>query len=130
MKTAYPICRILLGLVFTVFGANGFLHFIPQPPMAGNAGAFMTVLFGSGFYALVFATQLIAGILLLIGRYVPLALALLAPVLANVLVFHLTMQPAGIAPGLVSTILWIVCVVRNWPAFAPLFEARSRLANK
>ena len=126
MTIAYTICRILLGIIFVVFGANGFAHFIPQPPMSGNAGTFMGVLFGSGFFALVFATQFIAGALLLVGRYVPFALALLAPVLANILVFHITMQPAGLPPGIVATILWVVCVVRNKAHFAPLFESATR----
>ncbi len=127
MKIAYPACRLLLGLMFTVFGANGFLHFIPQPPMpAGFMAQFMGVVFGSGYFVLIFATQLVAGILLLAGRYVPFALALLAPVLANILVFHITMQPAGLPPGIVATILWIVCVVRNKAHFAPLFESTTR----
>ena len=129
MKIAYLVCRLLLGLIFTVFGANGFLHFIPQPPMAsGFAAQYMTVMFGSGYFVLVFATQLVAGILLLVGRYVPFALALLAPLLANILVFHITMQPAGLPPGTLATILWIVCVLRNKAHFAPLFESTTRVA--
>jgi uncharacterized membrane protein YphA (DoxX/SURF4 family) len=129
MKIAYLICRLLLGIMFTVFGANGFLHFIPQPPFPpGFAMQYMGAIFGSGYFALIFATQLLAGILLLFGRYVPLALALLAPVLANILFFHLTMEPAGIPPGIVATLLWVVCVLNNKAHFLPLFESKTRTA--
>jgi uncharacterized membrane protein YphA (DoxX/SURF4 family) len=126
MAIASTIARILLGIMFTVFGANGFLHFIKMPPMDGYAGQFMGALFGSGMYVLVFATQLLSGILLLIGRYVALAVALLAPVLAVILVFHITMAPAGIGPGLVATILWVVVVVRYRNHFTSLFDAMAR----
>ena len=124
MKAGFTIARVLLGLMFTIFGANGFLHFIPQPALPhGFAMEFMAALFGSGFYVLVFATQLVAGILLLVGRYVPFALALLAPVIANILVFHLTMEPAGFLPGTVALALWIACVYRAREHFVPLFTS-------
>jgi uncharacterized membrane protein YphA (DoxX/SURF4 family) len=122
MKILYLVARILLGLIFTVFGLNGFLHFLPMQTPPGEAGQFLGVIFQSGFYVLIFATQAIAGILLLVGRFVPFALALLAPVIANILVFHLTMAPAGIAPGLVALVLWVLEVSAARKHFAPLFE--------
>jgi len=122
VRVAYIVARVLLGLMFTVFGLNGFLHFLPAPMPPGLAGQFLGVIFQSGFYVLIFATQTVAGILLLAGRFVPFALALLAPVIANILVFHLTMAPAGIAPGLVALVLWILAVFAARKHFMPLFE--------
>jgi uncharacterized membrane protein YphA (DoxX/SURF4 family) len=126
MAIASTIARILLGIIFTVFGANGFLHFLKMPPMDGYAGQFMSVMFGTGMYVLVFATQLVSGVLLLIGRYVAFALALLAPVIAVILVFHITMAPAGIGPGLLALVLWLVVVARYKSHFVPLFQATAR----
>ena len=126
MRLVFIVARILLGLMFTVFGLNGFLHFLPMQMPSGLAGQFLGVIFRSGFYVLVFATQTLAGILLLVGRFVPFGLALLAPVIANILVFHVTMEPAGIAPGLVALVLWILAVIAARKHFAPLFEPLVR----
>jgi len=103
MKIIVLIARLLLGLVFVVFGLNGFLQFLPQPPIGGMAGDFVTVLAHSHYTYLVFGVQFIAGVLLLTNQFVPLAVAMLAPMLANILTFHLTMQPAGLPPGIVAT---------------------------
>jgi putative oxidoreductase len=122
MKIAQTVARILLGLMFLVFGLNGFLHFIPAPPIPGLAGQFATVLFESHFYVLVFGAQTIAGALLIIKQYVPVALFVLAAVLANILTFHITMQPEGIGPGLVATVLWFIVALPYRSRFAPIFE--------
>ncbi|MBD5654587.1 MAG: hypothetical protein IAI50_05325 [Candidatus Eremiobacteraeota bacterium] len=109
MKLASTIGRYLLGIMFTVFGANGFLHFISQPPPASPlALQFLTAAVTSHFMVLIFLLQLIAGILLLIDRLVPLALVVLAAILTNILNYHITMDPGGIGPGLVATLLWIL----------------------
>ena len=79
MKYAFVIARVLLGLVFTVFGLNGFLHFFPNLPVPGLAGQFMGALLGSHYYVIAFGTELIGGVLLLSNRYVPLALTILGP---------------------------------------------------
>jgi uncharacterized membrane protein YphA (DoxX/SURF4 family) len=126
MKPLTLVARLLLGLVFSVFGLNGFLAFIPAPPMAGPAGAFIGAMAGSHYLFLVSGTQLVAGVLLLSNRFVPLALALLAPMLANILVFHLTMQPAGIPPGIVASLLWGFLAFRFRSYFAPIFVARAQ----
>ena len=125
MKIAVTICRILLGFMFTVFGLNGFFHFIPQPPPANSlAIQYMTVLTASHYFAVVFLFEIIAGVLLLSGRFLPLALALLAPVLVNILLYHSLMDPAGLPVAGFATILWIVIFVRFRPAFRGLFESR------
>src|SRR5437660_12751996 len=88
MKTASVIARYLAGVIFLVMGLNGFLHFIPFPPPPGVGGQFMGALYVSHYLWVVFAFQVIAGVLLLVNRYVPLAVAGLAPVIAHILVFH------------------------------------------
>jgi len=109
VKVAALITRILLGLMFTIFGLNGFIHFLQMPAPANPlAVQYMTVLTESHYFAFVFLVQLIAGILLLIGRFVPLALALLAPVLANILLYHSLMDPSGLPLGIFATLLWLV----------------------
>jgi putative oxidoreductase len=113
MKIAALIARILLGIMFTVFGLNGFLHFIPQPPLPPGAMAtFTEVLVTSHYDVFIFAVQLLCGVLLLTNQFVPLALTLLGPVIANILVFHITMQPAGLPPGLLAFILWAILAWR------------------
>src|SRR5467141_5012014 len=83
MKTASAIARYLAGVIFLVFGLNGFLNFIPLPPPGGIAGQFMGALYASHYLWVIFGFQVIAGLLLLVNRYVPLAVAILAPVLVN-----------------------------------------------
>src|SRR5450755_4034552 len=122
---AYHIPRILLGLLFTLAGGSiVFLIGHPPPPMPGFAGDFMKVVFGSRFVLFTDGVQFVCGVLLLANRYVPLALTILAGILANILVFHLTMQPIGIFPGLIATILWFVMAWQIRDHFAPLLAAR------
>jgi len=102
------ISRLLLGLMFTVFGLNGFLHFIPMQPMPDAVGPVMAGFAASIYiFPFVFLTQLIAGILLLVGAFVPLALVMLAPVVLHILFFHLFLAPAGIGAGAFAAILVI-----------------------
>src|SRR6201995_3788748 len=99
MKTASPIARYLLGLMFTVFGLNGFLNFIHQPPPPNPlATQFFVAISASHFSAFFFAVQVLGGLLLLSGFFVPLALTLLAAELYNILAFHLALESgSGIA---------------------------------
>lgn len=125
MKYAYVTARVLLGLVFTVFGLNGFLHFLSTPLLPGLAGQFMGALYGSHYHAVVFGTQLIGGVLLLSDSYVPLALTLLGPVIVNILSFHLFLERGGITPAIVVTVLWFVVFSQVRRSFAGLFVARK-----
>jgi len=120
VKITSTIARILLGVIFTIFGLNGFLHFIPSPPLNGDVLQFLTVIVASHFYVLIFGVQLICGVLLLVNQYVPLALVTLAAVLANILTFHITMQPQGIPPALIAVVLWILTALPLRAQFAPL----------
>jgi putative oxidoreductase len=124
MKILTHISRFLLGLIFLVFGLNGFLHFIPMPPLGGVAGQFLGALFVSNYLLVVSGLQVISGALLLINRYVPLALAILGPIIVNVLLFHALMSPAGIGPAIFAAILWGVVFVSVRSAFAGVFQAR------
>jgi putative oxidoreductase len=124
MRIVSAIARYLEGAIFLVFGLNGFLHFIPMPPPSGVAGEFMGALYVSHYLVVIFAFQLIAGVLLLVNRYVPLALAFLAPVIVNILCFHVFMAPAGLPLALFVTVLWALIFVGVRTAFAPLFQAR------
>ncbi|HEY2236437.1 MAG TPA: hypothetical protein VGK01_23405 [Candidatus Angelobacter sp.] len=125
MKYVFVMARLLLGLVFTVFGLNGFLHFIANPPLAGLAGQFMGALSGSHYYVVVFGTQLIGGVVLLSNRYVPLALTLLGPVLVNILSFHIFLSSENMAAAIVVTLLWFVVFSQVRNAFADLFVAKK-----
>jgi len=124
MRAISAIARYLAGAVFVVFGLNGFLNFIPMPPPAGIAGQFMGALYASHYLWVIFAFQLVAGVLLLANRYVPLALAMLAPVIVNILSFHVLMAPSGLPLALFVAVLWAVIFVDVRPAFAALFQAR------
>ncbi len=127
MKMAIIIARILLGLLFVVFGLNGFLHFIPQPPMPpSDMTTFATLLDRSHYMWPVFALQLLGGVLLLIGRFVPLGLTLLGPVLVNILIFHIVFQPAGLPPGAVATLLWLIVFYAYRQYFAGIFTANAK----
>ena len=106
MKYAIIIARILLGLVFAVFGSNAFLHFIPMPPMQGPAGAFIGALISSGYIYVIAALQVVGGLLLLIGaRFVPFGLTLLGPVIVNIMLYHIFLDTSGLATGCVISIL-------------------------
>jgi len=124
MKTASVIARYLGGAIFLVMGLNGFLNFIHFPPPAGIAGQFIGALYVSHYLWVIFAFQVIAGVLLLINRYVPLAVAVLAPVIVNVLCFHAFMAPSGFPLALFVAVLWAVIFVDVRPAFSGLFQSR------
>lgn len=117
--------RILLGLIFTVFGLNGFLNFLPMPPMPEGAGALLGAFVGSGYLmALVKATEVAVGLLLLSNRFVPLALTVIAPVIVNIVLFHAFLAPAGMLVPLVVLALELVLAWSYRDAFRPLLRAK------
>jgi uncharacterized membrane protein YphA (DoxX/SURF4 family) len=123
MKILTIIVRILLGLMFVVFGANAFLRFLPMPPPPPNlAGDFIKVFFASGYVYFIGGFQFVAGLLLLIGRFVPLGLTILAGIIINILIFHILMAPEGFGPAIVVTILELFLLWRYRAAFAPLLR--------
>jgi putative oxidoreductase len=113
MKIASTIARYLLGLIFLVFGLNGFLHFIPMPPPKGALAAqFGGAIFGSHYWIVIFGVQVIGGVLLLVNQFVPLALAVLGPVIVNIFFFHAFMAPEGLPLAIVVILLWSLLAVR------------------
>jgi len=123
--------RIALGLIFTVFGLNGFLNFIPQPPHPGDAGLFLGALAATGYmFPLIKGTEVIAGLLLLSGRAVPLALTLLAPVVVNIVAFHLFFEPATLALPLFTLAAGLYLAWYHRAVFAPLFATAAHEPNR
>ncbi|HEY8089195.1 MAG TPA: DoxX family protein [Polyangiaceae bacterium] len=121
-----PAARILLGLAFFVFGLNGFLHFLPQPPMSGPPAEFFGALFATGYMIpLLKGTEVLAALLLLSGRFVPLALTVLAPVLVNIVAFHLFLAPAGLPLPLVLVALEVFLAWSYRSVFAPVLNPRA-----
>jgi uncharacterized membrane protein YphA (DoxX/SURF4 family) len=120
--------RLLLGLAFFVFGLNGFLNFIPQPskPMPEGAVAFAEALMKTGYmFRLIMGTQLLVGVLLLTNRFVPLALALIAPVVVNIIAFHVFLAPSGIGPGMVVLALEVYLAWAYRKSFRPMLAMRT-----
>src|SRR5882724_8327380 len=107
MKIVTLIARLLLGLIFVVFGLNGFLNFINIGPMpSGLAGEFILALALSHYFWVVAALQVLGGALLLVNRYVPLGLVLLGPVIVNIVLYHVFLNPTGAGLAIVAVVLW------------------------
>jgi uncharacterized membrane protein YphA (DoxX/SURF4 family) len=123
MKILAVSSRVLLGLVFLVFGSNAFLHFIPMQPMPGQAGAFIGAMFASGYFYAVAVFQIVGGLLLLSGRFVPLGLTLVGPVIVNILFFHLFLEHSGLPLAIVVAVLSLIVLADRRQAFAGLVKA-------
>jgi uncharacterized membrane protein YphA (DoxX/SURF4 family) len=132
MKYLPAVARILMGLTFFVFGLNGFLQFIPKPttPMPDGAMAFFGALLNTRYMIpLVAGTQLLVGVLLLINLFVPLALVLIAPVLVNIILFHIFLDLPGIVPGTIATVLEIFLVWAYRNAYRAMVAPRAKPAT-
>jgi hypothetical protein len=126
MRIASVIARYLLGLIFLVFGLNGFLHFIPMPPPKGALAAqFGGAIFASHYWVVVFGVQVIGGVLLLVNRYVVLALVLLGPVIVNIFFFHALMAPEGLPLAIIVVVLWAILAVRYRQYLEGIFVQRA-----
>jgi putative oxidoreductase len=126
MKIIVLIARVLLGLVFVVFGLNGFLNFLSMGPMpTGLAGQFMGALFASHYYWVIAALQVVGGVLLLVNRLVPLALVLIGPVIVNILCYHVFLNHAGAPPAIVVTVLWFIVFYSKRQYFSGIFVQRT-----
>ena len=123
MKIAATIARYLLGLIFVVFGSNMFFHFIPNPPMPpGPLADFTSALNASHYIFAIGFFQVAPAILLLINRYVPLALTVLAGMIINIDLTHITMAPSGLHMAAVVSLLWLLVFLRVRSNFAGIFE--------
>jgi putative oxidoreductase len=112
------------------YGAEWLPEFHSPSPAGGIAGQFIGVLYVSYYVWVIFAFQVIAGVLLLVNRYVPLSVAVLAPVIVNILSFHALMAPSGLPLALLVAVLWAVIFVDVKPAFAALFQSRLDRSSK
>ncbi|MGH8095139.1 MAG: hypothetical protein ACREIF_16995 [Chthoniobacterales bacterium] len=125
MKILTLIVRILLGLIFVTFGLNGFLHFIPMgppPPPDSPAGQFFAAVFKTGYMQVVFACQLIAGLLLLVNLWPVLGLAILCPIVFNIVLFHATMAPSGLPLAIGVVVLTLFLVWSYWDHYQHLLR--------
>jgi len=126
MKIVTLIARLLLGLIFVVFGLNGFLNFINMGPMpSGLAGQFIVALALSHYFWLVAALQVAGGALLLLNRFVPLALVLLGPVIVNIISYHAFLNPSGAVLAIAVVILWGIVFYSRRQYFSGIFVQRT-----
>lgn len=125
MKHIPTIARLLLGLIFTVFGANMWFHFIPiPPPPDGAAKDFMFALYGSGYLTVVKVLEVAGGLLLLSGRFVNLALALIGPVVVNIALYHVFLVKGGYPMAIVLGVLSLVALASRKNFLSALLAAK------
>ncbi len=124
MKIAVLIARILLGLIFTVFGLNGFFHFLPMQLPPGDSGTLFTIMFKYGWLTFISALYVIAGVLLLIGRYIGVALTILGPIIVVILLYHVTMMPQGLPMALFVALLEVFLIYAHWHHFDAVVKHR------
>jgi len=118
--------RILLGLILLVFGLNGFLQFLPMPPLPDAAGAFLGGLAATGYmFPLIKGVEVLVGAALLLNRFVPLALTVLAPISVNIVAFHLFLDPKGLALPIIVGALNVVLAFFYRARFAGVLSARA-----
>jgi uncharacterized membrane protein YphA (DoxX/SURF4 family) len=122
MKIAVIIVRSLLGLMFVVFGLNAFLQFMPMPPQEGLIRDFTSALFKSHYFYAVAVFQIAGGLLLLIGKFVPLGLTLLGPVIVNILFTHIFLEPKGLPMALVVSAMALFLLYAHRQAFRGLVQ--------
>lgn len=123
------IARWVLGFTLVVFGLNGFLQFLPQPEPPASAGRFIGAILESGYLLeLTHAVEFIVGALLLVRRYVPLALVVLAPISVNIVAFHLVLAPVGFGPAALVALLNLYLLFAYRPTYAPLLRSRVAFA--
>lgn len=126
MKIVTLIARLLLGMMFLIFGLNGFLGFLSLGPTpTGLAGQFIGALFLSHYYWVIAGLQIIGGALLLVDRFVPLALVMLGAVIGNILLYHIFLNHSGVAFAAVVTVLWLIVFYAKRQYFSGIFVQRS-----
>jgi putative oxidoreductase len=124
MKILTIIARILLGLIFVFFGSNAFLRFLPMPPLPqGVTGEYLHAFFASGYVYFIGGLQVIGGLLLLIGRFVPLGLTILGAIIVNIWIFHILMAPEGLPPAIVVAVLELFLIWSYRDRFAGILRA-------
>ena len=122
MNAAATIARFVLGLVFVVFGLNGFLNFIPMEPVPALAGQFAAALIQSHYMVVVLTLEVLSGLLLVTNSYALLATTFIAPIIVNILLFHIFMAPADLPVAALVAALWVVSAYPYRTLLLPLFQ--------
>ena len=126
MKHLPTLARVLLGLIFAVLGTVGLLQLGPEPEMGEEAGAFMGALMDTGYlWPVIKVTEIVCGVLLILGLFVPLALLGLAPIVLNILLFHIFLAPEGVAIGVAAVILGLYVAHQHRESFSGVLQRKS-----
>jgi putative oxidoreductase len=128
MKRGVVVARVLLGVIFTFFGSNMLFNFLKTPPLTGDVATMSQLMFSHKWTLVYGVVQVAAGLMLLFGRFVPLALTLLAGMIVNIVLFHITLNPSGIGPGLLAGLLELYLVYAYRQHFAGIFSANAKPA--
>jgi uncharacterized membrane protein YphA (DoxX/SURF4 family) len=128
MKIAVLIARILLGLVFVVFGFDKIVPFLHAPMPTGDAGSLIGLMYAHGWLKFYGVVETAGGLMLLFGRFVPLGLTLLAGMITNILLFGITLAPSGLAVPLVVGVLEAFLVYAYRASFAGIFASKAEPA--
>lgn len=116
--------RLIFGLLFVVFGLNGFLNFIPTPTPTPESGAFLGALFATGYmFPIIKGLEIIVGLALLANKYVPLALVVIFPIVINIFLVHTILDPSGFIMGLALLVFNLTLIWSNKETYSPLFKA-------
>lgn len=116
------LVRIILGIVLVIFGANKFIHFVPMDPPTGTAAEFMTGLGATGYiFPMVGVLEVFIGAMLLLKKWVPFVIILLAPISVNILLFHLFLDIPGVVAALLVTVFNAILIYKHWRLYRPLF---------
>lgn len=126
MQYVLPALRLLLGLIFFIFGLNNILHFLHLPYPSGDALTWFGIMAAHGWMTFVGVIMVIAGLLLLVGRFVPLALVVLAPIIVNILLYHALLWPHGYIPAIVVAVLEVLLLAAYYRSFLSLFVPDAR----
>jgi len=125
-RIATAIVRVLLGVMFLVFGLNGFLNFIPQPKdIPPEIMSVMSGLMKAGYMTVVSGAEVLIAVLLLSNRFVPLALAMLAPIVVGIITFHIAMAPSTIGPGIAVLLMELFLIWSYRGAFRPMLRVKT-----
>ena len=125
MRWLFLVSRLLLGVIFVIFGLNGFVTFIPVPELH----PFMQMMVDSGFIYVVKALEVTGGLLLLTNFRVPVALLILGPVVVNILLYHIFFDPRNWPVSVLNLVLYLIVLARYWPFFSPMLARSSQVSS-
>ena len=123
MEKITLVSRILLGLIFVIFGLNGFINFLPAFSMSIEGVNFMSALMQTGYLLpLIYFLLIVCGALLLLGMYLPLSVLLLLPIVVNIILFHVFLSMEGIIIAMIILVLEVILVISYKELYLTLFN--------